>query len=89
MADNPRVMVHLSPREKQVMQMIADGLTVEFIAYQLGITSGVVRLYTSQVRHKLDAQCTTAAVAKCVQLGIIHVNVWAFLDSSENSDLII
>lgn len=89
MPDNPPGKVYLSPREKQVVQMIADGKTVAFISYELGISPGVVRIYMTNVRKKLDAQCTTAAVAKCVQLGIIRVNVWTLLDCPENSDLII
>jgi len=74
-----QVRVSLSPREQQIMQMIADGYTVEFAAYQLGISKGTARLYTNQARRKLDAPSTSCAVAKCVQLGLVQVNVWIFL----------
>lgn len=74
------IKVKLSPRECQIMQMLADGLTVEFVAYQLGISKGVARLYTNSARRKLDAPSTVCAVAKCVQLGLVHANVWIFLE---------
>lgn len=70
-----RVTIHLSRREKQVMQLKADGLTLEAIALKLGITVGVVRLYIQSVHKKLNVQCTESAVAKCVKLGVVKVEI--------------
>ena len=70
-----RVCVHLSPRERQVMQMIADGMTLEAIAVRLRISLGVVRLYIGQVHRKLNVQSTPCAVGKCVELRLVKVTV--------------
>ena len=70
-----RRIVHLSPRERQVMQMIADGMTLEAIAVRLHISLGVVRLYIGQVHRKLNVQSTPCAVGKCVELKLIKVTV--------------
>ena len=67
--------IDLSPRESQVMQMISEGYTTEFIAYQLGISVKVVRGYVNNVLHKLDAHCREEAIAKLVALGLVTVNV--------------
>ena len=70
-----RVCVHLSPRERQVMQMIADGMTLEAIAVRLRISLGVVRLYIGQVHRKLNVQSTPCAVGKCVELRLVKVTI--------------
>ena len=70
-----RVCVHLSPRERQVMQLVADGMTLEAIASRLHISLGVVRLYIGQVHRKLNVQSTPCAVGKCVELKLIKISL--------------
>ena len=65
--------IHLSPRETQVLQGIAEGMTAEYIAYQLGISRKTVENYKAAVMQKLGAQSITAAVAIAVQCGAVVV----------------
>ena len=74
--------IRLSPREVQVMQLLAEGYTQDFSARQLGITRGTLRGYISSVHRKLDCDSTLSAVAKCVALGLIAVNVTLYLEMS-------
>ena len=75
-----RVTVHLSPQERRVMQMKADGMTTEGIAHRLCVSVHVVRLYIEKVHRKLDAQSTACAVAKCVALKLIAAHVGEYIE---------
>ena len=77
-------MIELSPREAQVMQMIADGYTTDFIAYQLGITAHKVRDYVDVVLHELDVHCREEAVAILVKLDMVHKDVTIYLGIKED-----
>ena len=78
--------IRLSPREVQVMQLLAEGYTQDFSARQLGITRGTLRGYVSSVHRKLDCDSTLSAVAKCVALGLVQINIVVYLDMSCNSE---
>lgn len=67
--------IHLSPRETQVLQGIADGNNREYLASQLGITRMTLYYYTNSIRRKLGANSTEEAVATAVALGLIHVDL--------------
>jgi len=56
-ADNP-----LSPREKQVLRLAADGAEPTEIAAQLGLSAGTVRNYLTQVIIKINARNRVDAV---------------------------
>lgn len=67
--------IHLSPRETQVLQGLADGKTTEFIAFELKICRKTMQNYTKSARTKLGAQSTTEAVAKAITLGLINIDI--------------
>jgi len=75
-----RINVTLARRERQVMQLIADGVTIDGIARRLRISRGVVKNYVARVHRKLNAQSTPCAVAKCVELRLIHANVGEYIE---------
>jgi two-component system, NarL family, response regulator DesR len=56
-ADNP-----LSPREKQVLRLAADGAEPNEIAAQLGLSTGTVRNYLTQIIVKMNARNRVDAV---------------------------
>ena len=64
-------MTPLSPRETEVLQGIAKGQNLEYIAFQLGISARTVKYYTQEIKRKLDAPSNACAVAKGMALGII------------------
>ena len=78
--------IRLSPREVQVMQYLAEGYTQDFASYQLGITRGTLRGYIASVHRKLDCDSTLSAVAKCVALGLVKINIVVYMDMSCNSE---
>ena len=47
--------VQLTPRERQVMGMLAQGLTNKELAYRLGLTPGTVKVYLSRLYKKVGA----------------------------------
>lgn len=64
----------LSPREREILQLTAHGLTSDEVAARFGISERVVRGYLQACRNKLNAQNSTHAVARAVKLGLVAVN---------------
>jgi DNA-binding NarL/FixJ family response regulator len=61
----------LSPREIEVLQMIAEGLGNKEIASRLKISEHTVKFHISSIFTKLDVSSRTEAVTLGVRLGII------------------
>jgi DNA-binding CsgD family transcriptional regulator len=57
----------LTPREAQILDAIADGLTNKAIARRLGISLHTVKFHVESVFRKLGASTRTAAVAKAAE----------------------
>jgi two-component system, NarL family, nitrate/nitrite response regulator NarL len=47
--------IRLTPRERQLMTMLAQGLRNKELAYRLGITEGTVKVYLSHLYEKVGA----------------------------------
>jgi DNA-binding NarL/FixJ family response regulator len=61
----------LSARERQVLQLLAVGLTNAEIAAELVVTPGTAKTHTSSIYRKLDVTSRTKAVARARQLGLV------------------
>jgi LuxR family maltose regulon positive regulatory protein len=61
----------LSPRELEILHLIALGSTNKEIAQQLVIATGTVKAHTSSIYRKLDVTNRTEAVARARQLSIL------------------
>ena len=61
----------LTPRELDVLRLLAEGLQHEQIGRQLGITAETVRSHVRKASDRLDATTRTQAVATAVRLGLI------------------
>ena len=61
----------LSPREHQVVELLAAGLTGEQVALRLGISPATVRVHIRNATAKLGASTRTHAVAIAVARGEI------------------
>ena len=57
----------LTPREAQILDAIADGLTNKAIARRLGISLHTVKFHVESVFRKLGASTRTEAVAKATE----------------------
>ena len=63
--------VWLSPRERDVLLFLSQGLNRASIADRLTISEHTLRVYVDAARRKLGAQNTTHAVARALHRGLI------------------
>jgi DNA-binding NarL/FixJ family response regulator len=61
----------LTPREKQVLDLLADGLANKAIAGRLGISEHTVKFHLNAIMGKLGAQSRTEAVVLATRLGLV------------------
>ena len=61
----------LTAREREVLNLLAAGLTNRAIAQQLGITPHTIKYHVNAIMSKLDAQSRTEAVVRATQRGLI------------------
>lgn len=61
----------LSPREKEVLELMAKGFVKKEVADALNLSYGAVALYTSNIYQKLQVPNVAAAVAKAIRKGLI------------------
>jgi DNA-binding NarL/FixJ family response regulator len=66
-----RATATLTPRERQVLNMIASGLANKEIAYRLGVAESTVKFHVASIMTKLDAGSRTEAVAIGIRQGIV------------------
>jgi DNA-binding NarL/FixJ family response regulator len=62
----------LSPREREILELLAHGLSGEDAAKQLYLSSETVRTHVRNAMAKLDASTRVHAVALAMQRGEIH-----------------
>jgi DNA-binding NarL/FixJ family response regulator len=70
-AEGPSVDEPLTPREIEVLELLAEGLPNKAIASQLGISDQTVKFHVSSISGKLRAANRTDAVRKAVRRGLI------------------
>jgi DNA-binding NarL/FixJ family response regulator len=63
----------LSPREVEVLTLVARGLSNKEIAQQLGTAAGTIKIHVQNILAKLGASDRTHAVTIGVQRGIIRL----------------
>jgi DNA-binding NarL/FixJ family response regulator len=61
----------LSPRELEVLRMIAQGLPNKTIAWKLGISEHTVKFHVASILDRLNASSRTDAVAIGIRRGLI------------------
>jgi len=63
----------LTPREEEVLQLIADGLSTTEVAAALFISGKTVKNHLASIYEKLDARDRTQAVLAAVRIGIVRL----------------
>jgi DNA-binding NarL/FixJ family response regulator len=63
----------LSLRERQVLELVAEGMRNKEIAAALGISTDTTGMHVKNIYTKLDVHDRTAAVAKAIRRGIIRI----------------
>jgi len=61
----------LTPREREVLQLLAQGLSNKAIAYQLDISEHTVKFHVNAIMNKLGAQSRTEAAVQATRMGLI------------------
>jgi NarL family two-component system response regulator LiaR len=62
----------LTARQREILQMLADGMHTEEVAKQLGLSTETVRTHTKRILSKLGAGTRTQAVAIGIRSGLIE-----------------
>lgn len=62
---------HLSPREREVLGLIADGLSNGAIGCRLNLSEGTVKTYVRRAYEKLGVSSRSAAIAHAMRHGIV------------------
>lgn len=68
----PQVGDDLTPRERDVLELLASGLANKQIATQLGLSPGTIRIHVSNILTKLHVDNRTAAAAFALDNGILE-----------------
>ncbi len=72
--DRPRPpAADLTPRESEVLRLLAEGLSNKGIARRLSISDHTVKFHINAILGKLNAQSRTEAVVSAIRLGLIAV----------------
>lgn len=70
-APAPHSAADLTPREIEVVALLAEGLANRAIAARLGISEHTVKFHLNAILSKLGAQSRTEAVVQAIRLGVI------------------
>jgi DNA-binding NarL/FixJ family response regulator len=62
----------LSARQRQILQMLADGMQTDAVAKDLGLSTETIRTHTKRILAKLEASTRTQAVAIGIRYGLIN-----------------
>jgi len=65
--------IDLTPRERDVLVLMAEGASNKAIARQLGISVHTAKFHVGSLLDKLDATGRTDAVAHAARRGVIHL----------------
>ena len=64
--------VRLSPREREVLQLLAQGLTNREIANQLVVSVSTVKIHVEHILTKLGVSDRTQAAVRAIELGLLQ-----------------
>ena len=67
----PRLPEELTPRETEVIQLLAQGLSNRRIAERLGISEHTAKFHVNAILGKLGAETRTEAVVLAARLGLV------------------
>jgi len=63
----------LTPREMDVLEMLAEGLSNKLIAHRLSISDHTAKFHVNSILAKLNAGTRTEAVTRGIRLGLIKI----------------
>ena len=63
----------LTPREIEVLRLMADGASNKIIAHKLGISDHTVKFHVTSILSKMNAGTRTEAVTLGVRMGLVYL----------------
>jgi DNA-binding CsgD family transcriptional regulator len=72
-AGRHRGRIHLTPREREVLALLAEGLSNKLICRQLNISTGTVKIHVARVLAELRASTRLQAVIIAHRLGLLEL----------------
>ncbi len=66
----------LTPREQEVMRLLAEGLSNKMVAEKLFIRPKTVENHRTSIMNKLDLHSTVELVRYAAKLGLIDMDLW-------------
>ena len=71
-SSSTRATARSSARQREILQMLADGMQTDAVAEKLGLSTETVRTHTKRILAKLEASTRTQAVAIGIRHGLIE-----------------
>lgn len=65
--------VALTPREIEVLRLLADGASNKIIAHKLGISDHTAKFHVASILSKMNAGTRTEAVTTGVRMGLVYL----------------
>lgn len=69
-ASEPKPMVELTAREREVLQLVAEGLTTKEIAHELTVSTKTIESHRSNLMTKLNAHTIAQLTKHAVRMGL-------------------
>ncbi|MGW8325866.1 MAG: response regulator transcription factor, partial [Desulfobacterales bacterium] len=66
----------LTPREQEVMRLLAEGLQSKAVAEKLFISPKTVENHRANIMNKLGLHSTIELIRYAAKLGLIDVDLW-------------
>lgn len=68
-----RMLAQLSPREVEILHLLARGLSNKEIGAQLGVVEGTVKIHITSIFSKLGVSDRTQALVEAIKRGIVQI----------------
>jgi len=70
-SDNAGSARQLTPRQRETLQLIAEGLSTKEIAFALGVSVKTVETHRAQLKERLDIYNVAGLVRYALRIGLI------------------
>ena len=70
--DNHNLLSRITTREKEVIRLLAQGLTAKQIGQELNISSTTVITHKNNLRDKLDCKNCPELIYRATQIGLVY-----------------
>lgn len=71
--ETARALARLTPREREVLALLAEGLSTRQIAKRLGLSARTVESHIGNIYEKLDARTRVQALYRAAGLGLVDL----------------